>query len=210
MSFRDDIFQKNRDWAQSINDEDPSFFDRLAAQQKPDILWIGCSDSRVPADQITGTIPGEIFVHRNIANLVLHADMNCQSVIQFAVAVLKVKHVVVCGHYACGGVKAALESRDHGLIHNWLRNIKDIYLRHAEEVDALKTENERVNRLCELNVINQVHNLAHSATVQNAWAQNQPLQVHGWIYNLRDGLLKDLEVDVSSAEEVPGVFHTSP
>ncbi|MCP1726368.1 carbonic anhydrase [Natronospira proteinivora] len=208
MSFQKEIFQRNRDWANSVREKDPEFFDRLAAQQKPDILWIGCSDSRVPANQITGMMPGEVFVHRNIANLVLHTDMNCQSVIQFAVAVLKVRHVVVCGHYACGGVKAALEAKDHGLIHNWLRNIKDIYLRHAEEVDALGDEDARVNRLCELNVINQVRNLAHSATVQNAWAQDQPLQVHGWIYNIKDGLLKDLEVDVSSAGEVPVVFHT--
>lgn len=208
MSFKNQVFQRNREWADSVNREDPDFFARLAAQQKPEVLWIGCSDSRVPANQITGMMPGEVFVHRNIANLVLHTDMNCQSVVQFAVAVLKVKHVIICGHYGCGGVKASLESRDHGLIHNWLRNIKDIYQLNAATVDAIDDPEQKVNKLCELNVMAQVKNLAHSSTVQNAWANAQPLTIHGWIYSIRDGLLKDLEVDVSRAEDVPSVFRT--
>lgn len=208
MSFRDDILKANRDWAASIRREDPDFFDRLAAQQNPEILWIGCSDSRVPANQITGMLPGEVFVHRNIANLVLHSDMNCQSVIQFAVEVLKVRHVIVCGHYGCGGVKAALESKDHGLIQNWLRNIKDVYCRHADEVDGIENEQDRINRLCEINVAAQVRNLAHSSTVQNAWAAGRDLEVHGWIYDIADGLLKDLEVDVAGADQVPQVYRT--
>lgn len=208
MSFRDDILKANREWAASIRREDPDFFDRLAAQQNPEILWIGCSDSRVPANQITGMLPGEVFVHRNIANLVLHSDMNCQSVIQFAVEVLQVRHVIVCGHYGCGGVKAALESKDHGLIQNWLRNIKDVYCHHADEVDAITTEQDRINRLCEINVTAQVRNLAHSSTVQNAWAAGRELEVHGWIYDIADGLLKDLEVDVAGADQVPRVYRT--
>lgn len=209
MSFRDDIFKANRDWAASISEEHPDFFDRLAAQQNPEILWIGCSDSRVPANQITGMLPGEVFVHRNIANLVLHSDMNCQSVIQFAVSVLKVRHIIVCGHYGCGGVKAALEPKDHGLIQNWLRNIQDIYSQHATEVDAIESPSEKVNRLCEINVISQVRNLAESSTVQNAWAAGQPLEIHGWIYGVADGLLKDLEVDVSGPGQVPSVYRTA-
>ncbi len=209
MSFKDQVFQRNREWADSVNREDPDFFAHLAAQQKPEVLWIGCSDSRVPANQITGMMPGEVFVHRNIANLVLHTDMNCQSVVQFAVAVLKVKHVIICGHYGCGGVKASLESRDHGLIHNWLRNIKDIYQINASIIDGIDDPEQKVDRLCELNVMTQVKNLAHSSTVQNAWANGQPLTIHGWIYSIRDGLLKDLEVDVSRSEDVPSVFRTA-
>jgi carbonic anhydrase len=209
VSFRDDIFKANRDWAASINEEHPEFFNRLAAQQNPEILWIGCSDSRVPANQITGMLPGEVFVHRNIANLVLHSDMNCQSVVQFAVSVLKVRHVIVCGHYGCGGVKAALEPKDHGLIQNWLRNIQDIYSQHAAEVDAFETESEKINRLCEINVISQVRNLAESSTIQNAWAAGQGLEIHGWIYSVADGLLKDLEVDVSGPGQVPNVYRTA-
>lgn len=209
MSFREMVFHNNREWADSVKREQPDFFDRLAAQQTPEILWIGCSDSRVPANQITGMMPGEVFVHRNIANLVLHTDMNCQSVVQFAVAVLKVKHVIVCGHYGCGGVKASLESKDHGLIHNWLRNIKDIYQSNAEIIDAINDPEQKVDRLCELNVMAQVKNLAHSNTIQNAWGSGQALTIHGWIYSIRDGLLKDLEVDVSRAEEVSPVFRTA-
>lgn len=208
MDFPEEMKRRNRAWAEAVRHEDPGFFDRLAEQQTPEILWIGCSDSRVPANQITGMAPGEVFVHRNIANLVLHADINCQAVIQFAVEALKVKHVIVCGHYGCGGVRAAMESKDYGLLHNWLRNIKDLHRVHEEEIAAIADEHQRIDRLCELNVAAQVRNLAHSSTVQNAWGQGQPLAIHGWIYSIRDGLIRDLEVDLSMIEQVPEIYRT--
>jgi carbonic anhydrase len=208
IDFPDELLRRNRVWAESVREDDPTFFDRLSAQQAPEILWIGCSDSRVPANQITGLMPGEVFVHRNIANLVIHTDINCQAVIQFAVEALKVRHIIVCGHYGCGGVRAAMESNDYGLLHNWLRNIKDVYLQHDGELSAISDEQQRFDRMCEINVRAQVHNLARSSTVQNAWEQGQSLALHGWIYSIRDGLLQDLEVDLSGIDHVPPIYHT--
>jgi carbonic anhydrase len=208
MNISDKLLQNNREWAERIREEDPSFFDRLSQQQSPEVLWIGCSDSRVPANQITGLMPGEVFVHRNIANLVLHSDINCQAVMQFAIEVLKVKHVIVCGHYGCGGVRAALQHRDHGLIHHWLRNIKDVYHRNRAEFPNDMDEDAKVDRLCELNVKAQAEHVARSNTVENAWARGQDLQVYGWIYSIQDGLLKDLGVHFAGPEDVPDVYHT--
>jgi len=206
MRFKKEVFQRNRDWASSIHDKDPDFFNRLAAQQNPDILWIGCADSRVPANEIMGMLPGEVFVHRNIANLVLHADINCQSVIQYAVEVLEVSHIVVCGHYGCGGVKAAMDLQNGGLIQHWLRNITDTYARHYEALSAIPDKEKRAERLCELNVIAQVKNLSSSNVVQNAWAADKPLKLHGWIYSIHDGLLRDLNIDISNLRGVSPLF----
>jgi len=210
MSFKDSIFQSNRQWADIMLDKDPDFFNRLARQQDPDILWIGCADSRVPASEIMGMLPGEVFVHRNIANLVLHSDINCQSVIQYAVEVLQVRHVVVCGHYGCGGVKAAMDLQDNGLIQHWLRNITDTYSQHYDELVAIDDIKKREERLCELNVITQVLNLSSSNVVQNAWAAGKPLWLHGWIYGIHDGLLRDLGTDISNLREVPPLFRVQP
>lgn len=196
------LFENNRNWAAKVKASDPDFFSRLSRQQNPEYLWIGCSDSRVPANQIVDMLPGEIFVHRNIANVVVHTDLNCLSVIQYAVEVLEVKHIIVCGHYGCGGVRSAMENRDHGLIDNWLRNIKDVYRLHQERVDMLEDEKERINLLCELNVIEQVANICHTSIVQNAWRKGQELAVHGWIYSIEDGILKDLDVCTTSLDEV--------
>lgn len=187
------LLANNRAWAEQVAERDPDFFSELAAQQTPRYLWIGCSDSRVPANQIVGLQPGEVFVHRNVANVVSQVDMNCLSVLQFAVDMLKVKHVVVVGHYGCGGVAAALERRPHGLIDNWLKQIEDIADGAGPELEALPAGEQRVNRLCELNVQRQVHNVCQSTVVQAAWERGQELGVHGWIYSLRDGLLNDLE-----------------
>ncbi|MEP6712421.1 MAG: carbonate dehydratase [Ferruginibacter sp.] len=190
---------ENKAWAAEQNKTDPEFFKRLAAQQAPEFLWIGCSDSRVPADKITGTEPGEIFVHRNIANLVVNTDINLLSVLEYAVEILKVKHVIVCGHYGCGGVKAAMANHHLGIINHWLKEIKDVYRFHREEVDSLPTENERVNKLTELNVREQVFNLAKTAIIQKAWKEEQRPQLHGWVYGLNDGLLKQVcEMDAGS------------
>ncbi|HWB59280.1 MAG TPA: carbonate dehydratase [Chthoniobacteraceae bacterium] len=188
------LFENNRRWAEEIKSRQPDFFTILSKQQVPAYLWIGCADSRVPANEIVGLMPGEVFVHRNVANIVTHTDFNCLSVIQFAVDVLKVEHVIVTGHYGCGGVVAAMKPDDLGLITNWLRHIRDIYLRHRDEVDAFPTEAERVNRLCELNVREQVRNVCQTTIVQAAWKRGQKLAVHGWIYGLADGLLRDLNV----------------
>jgi carbonic anhydrase len=186
------LFANNRAWAAEMTRQDPDFFGRLSRQQAPEYLWIGCSDSRVPANQIVGLPPGEMFVHRNVANVVVHADLNCLSVIQFAVEVLGVEHIIVCGHYGCGGVLAALRDDKLGLVDNWLRHVQDVRWKHRAEVDGLRTEAERHHRLCELNVIEQVINVSKTTVVQDAWARGQPLEVHGWIYDLRDGLLRDL------------------
>jgi carbonic anhydrase len=194
------LFENNRAWSRQMTAADPEFFSRLAAQQAPEYLWIGCSDSRVPANQVVGLLPGEVFVHRNVANLVLHTDFNCLSVLQFAVDVLRVKHVIVCGHYGCGGVRAALEGQPLGLIDHWLRHVQDLYHRHSAEIDALAGE-PRVDRMCELNVAEQVGHLCRATIVQAAWQRGQPLALHGWIYGLRDGLLRDVGVGVGSAEE---------
>ncbi len=184
------LLADNKAWATEQNKIDPDFFKRLAAQQAPQFLWIGCSDSRVPADKITGTDPGEIFVHRNIANLVVNSDINLLSVLQYAVEVLKVKHIIVCGHYGCGGIKAAMGQHHFGIINYWLKNIKDIYRLHREEVDSLPTEEKRTDRLVEINVKEQVFNLAKTSIVQKAWKEEQRPQLHGWVYGLQDGIIK--------------------
>jgi carbonic anhydrase len=184
------LLLENKAWAHEQNLSDPTFFKRLSSQQSPEFLWIGCSDSRVPADKITGTEPGEIFVHRNIANLVVNTDINMLSVLQYAVEVLKVKHVIVCGHYGCGGVKAAMGNHHFGIINHWLKNIKDVYRMHREDVDALATEEERVNKLIELNVVEQVFNLAKTSIIQTAWKNDQRPHLHGWVYGLSDGIIK--------------------
>ena len=201
------LFENNRAWAKKIKDEDPEFFANLSLQQTPEYLWIGCSDSRVPADKIVNLPPGEIFVHRNIANVVVHTDLNCLSVIQFAVEVLKVKHIIVCGHYGCGGIQAALDKEQHGLIDNWLRHIKDVARFHSEELSNLSGDDKHA-RLSELNVIEQVFNVCNTATVQNNWNLNNELSVHGWIYGLEDGILKDLNTCVSSMNELNEFYAT--
>ncbi len=197
------LFENNRAWAEGISAEDPAFFDKLTHLQAPEYLWIGCSDSRVPANQITGLAPGEVFVHRNVANVVVHTDLNCLSVMQFAVDVLKVKHIIVCGHYGCGGVRAALTGERLGLIDNWLRHIQDVRDRHAALLASLDDE-AASNRLCELNVIEQVVNVAQTTIVRDAWERGQPLAVHGWIYGLSDGRLRDLGMTVEGLEALAG------
>lgn len=184
------LLLENKAWANEQKISDPEFFSRLAAQQAPEFLWIGCSDSRVPADKITGTQPGEIFVHRNIANLVVNTDINMLSVLQYAVEVLKVKHVIVCGHYGCGGVKAAMNNHHYGIINHWLKEIKDVYRLHRDDVDALPDEDARVNKLIELNVREQVFNLAKTSIIQKAWKEDNGPQLHGWVYGLNDGIIK--------------------
>lgn len=196
------LFENNRKWASKISQNDPSFFPRLAEQQSPEFLWIGCSDSRVPANEIIGLPPGELFVHRNVANLVIHTDMNFLSVLQYAVEILKVKHIIVCGHYGCGGVKAALESQSHGLIDNWLRHIRDISQRRGSDLARCSTDEDKLNRLCELNVIEQVKNVGNTTIVQDAWQRNQNITIHGWIYAISDGLLQDLDACISSPSDL--------
>ena len=188
-----ELFERNRTWAAQVRASDPSFFSSLAQQQSPEFLWIGCSDSRVPANQITGLAPGEVFVHRNVANLVVHTDLNCLSVLEFAIDLLKVRHVIVCGHYGCSGVHAALTGQKVGLADNWLRHVQDVRELHAAELDAIGDQDTRERRLCELNVIEQVRHVCESTAVQDAWARGQPLAVHGWIYGLEDGLLRDMD-----------------
>jgi len=195
------LFDRNKKWAERIKKEDPDFFTQLSEGQEPNILWIGCSDSRVPANQIVDLPPGELFVHRNIANVVVHTDLNCLSVIQYAIEVLEVDHVVVCGHYGCGGVKAACDDHDHGLIDNWLRHIKDVRRFNADKLANL-TEEEQLDLLCELNVVEQVNNVCNTTIVQQAWKNGADLSVHGWIYNLETGLLKDLDTCISSLDEL--------
>ena len=194
------LLDNNVVWAESVKRKDPEFFTQLSKQQTPEYLWVGCSDSRVPANQITNLKPGEVFVHRNIANVVVHTDLNCLSVLQYAVEVLKVKHIIVCGHYGCGGIKAALGDQEYGLIDNWLRHIKDVIRFNASKFEGLK-ENEKFDLLCELNVSEQVKNICNTTIVQNAWKQGNELSVHGWIYNIEDGILKDLETSFSSSDQ---------
>ncbi|MFQ5642987.1 MAG: carbonate dehydratase [Thiogranum sp.] len=194
------LFGNNLAWATAIKEKDPEFFTRLSKQQAPEYLWIGCSDSRVPANQITGLQPGEVFVHRNIANVVVHTDLNCLSVIQFAVEVLKVKHIIICGHYGCGGIQAALENHEHGLIDNWLRHIKDVIRFNSEDFDELEHD-RKLDLLCELNVKEQVTNICNTTIVRNAWKQGKELSVHGWIYSVENGILKDLDTCVTSNDE---------
>ncbi len=188
------LFENNRSWAAALTDSDPDFFTRLAEQQQPKYLWIGCADSRVPANEIVGLAPGGVFVHRNIANVVVHSDLNCLSVIQYAVDVLRVEHIIVTGHYSCGGVAAAIDGGRHGLIDNWLRHIQDVAEQHRDELDEITDPAQRVNKMCELNVIAQVNNVARTTVVQDAWDKGQEIALHGWIYDLRDGLLRDLNV----------------
>lgn len=195
------LFERNVAWASGLKEKDPDFFYNLAKQQAPQYLWIGCSDSRVAANQIVDLKPGEVFVHRNIANVVVHTDLNCLSVMQYAVEVLRVKHIIVCGHYGCGGIKAAMEDQDHGLIDNWLRHIRDVARFHAEELDGL-CQNEKIERLCELNVIEQVKNVSNTTIVKNAWKVDKELSVHGWIYNIENGILKDLDTCITSLDEL--------
>lgn len=192
--MREELFNRNRAWARGLTEKDPAFFERLTHQQAPEFLWIGCADSRVPANDIVGLLPGELFVHRNVANVVVHADLNCLSVIQYAVEVLEVKHIIVCGHYGCGGVRAAIDGDQHGLIDNWLRHVQDVARQYGGELDALGSMDARVDRLCELNVIEQARNVAFTTVVQDAWRRGQAVSVHGWVYGISDGLLKDLGV----------------
>ena len=205
MSTLDHLLQRNREWSDRISKERPEFFAELAEEQHPEFVWIGCSDSRVPASEIVDVMPGNLFVHRNIANVVVHTDMNCMSVLQYAVEALGVRHIIVCGHYGCGGVKAAMGHGQMGLIDNWLRHIKDVYQAHEAELAAIEDEQQRFDRLCELNTAAQAANVAHTAVVQNAWARGQPLSVHGWIYGMHDGHLHDLGVDVSCPDELDAI-----
>lgn len=200
------LLLQNKAWVKQRNLEDPQFFSRLAGQQSPKFLWIGCSDSRVPANQITGTDPGEIFVHRNIANMVVHTDMNMLSVLDYAVNVLKVEHVIVCGHYGCGGVRAAMGQKQFGIIDNWIRHIKDVYRLNEKELDAIKDPTERENRFIEMNVIEQVYHLCKTSIIQNAWSNRHFPFVHGWCYSISEGIIKDLDVTFHDNSELPEVF----
>lgn len=200
------LLDNNKAWVKRQTDNDPEYFRNLAKGQSPEYLWIGCSDSRVPANEVTGTRPGEMFVHRNIANMVVHNDLNLLSVLAYAVEVLKVKHVIVCGHYGCGGVQAAMGHKQFGLIDNWLRNIKDVYRTHTDELDAITNETERFRRFVELNVIEQVYDLGKTTIVQNAWKNGQDLHLHGWVYDISDGILKDLDVTFRNANDLPKVY----
>jgi carbonic anhydrase len=202
MPRLDQLLTQNRAWAAEMTRQDPEFFRRLAQQQAPHYLWIGCSDSRVPANQIVGMLPGEMFVHRNVANVVVHTDLNCLSTIQFAVDVLRVEHIIVCGHYGCGGVLAALRGDSLGLIDNWLRHVQDVRWKHSAEIDALDGERARHDRLSELNVVEQVVNVSQTTIVRDAWARGQKLAVHGWIYAIADGLLRDLELCVTAESDL--------
>lgn len=194
------LFQRNLDWATSIKEENPDFFSDLSKQQAPDYLWIGCSDSRVPANQIVDLPPGELFVHRNIANVVVHTDLNCLSVIHFAVNVLKIKHIIVCGHYGCSGVKAAIDGKPHGFIDNWLCHIKDVSRLNYSKLQGLSPE-DKCDKLCELNVLEQVKNVCQTSIVQNAWRSGIELSVHGWIYNIENGILRDMDTCITSLEQ---------
>jgi len=203
------LLENNKNWVAKQLAIDPAYFDKLSNSQNPEYLWIGCSDSRVPANQITGTLPGDIFVHRNIANMVVHSDMNMLSVLSYAVEVLKVKHIIVCGHYGCGGVQAAMENKQFGLIDNWLRHIKDVYRYHHKELDAIEDKTQRARRFVEVNVMEQVHDLGKTSIVQNAWKNNQPLHVHGWVYDIHDGIIKDLDVTFTCTKDLHKVYHLS-
>jgi carbonic anhydrase len=203
------LLERNRNWARDVTRDDETFFSELAKQQEPRYLWIGCSDSRVPANQILGLLPGEIFVHRNVANVVVHSDLNCLSVIQFAVDVLKVRHIIVCGHYGCGGVAAAMHNQKLGLIDNWLRHIQDVRNRNAGELQLLPTMEQRVTRLCELNVLEQVTNVAQTTIVQDAWLRGQEVAVHGLVYGLQDGILRTICPSVERSQLPTGLSNTS-
>lgn len=206
MDLYNSLLDGNKTWVREKLEQDPEFFERLAKGQNPQFLWIGCSDSRVPANEITNTQPGDIFVHRNIANMVVHSDMNMLSVLDYAVNILKVRHVIVCGHYGCGGVKAAMTNDQYGLVDNWLRFIKDVYRTHTRELDAIREEEERFNRFAELNVIEQVLGLVKTTIIQNAWRDRRSPMVHGWIYDIKTGLIKDLGVTFDSGSILPPIY----
>lgn len=207
MTELEHLLDNNREWAKNITTQNPDFFSTLAHLQEPDYLWIGCSDSRVPANQLLGLLPGDIFVHRNVANVVAHTDLNCLTVLNYAVEHLQVKHIILCGHYGCGGVKAAMANQHLGLIDNWLRNIRDVYFEYDEKLNAITDDNQRLNRLCELNVEQQTANIARTSIVQSAWQRGQALSIHGWIYGLEDGLLKTLVEPIIGMEQVAPEYH---
>lgn len=200
------LLDNNRAWAAQMTARDPEFFSKLAALHAPEYLWIGCSDSRVPANQIIGLFPGEVFVHRNVANVVVHTDLNCLSVIEYAVEVLKVRHIIVCGHYGCGGGGAAMQNHEHGLIDNWLRHIKDVYEKYTADLNAISDDGRRLDRFCELNVVEQVAHVCQTTIVQGAWRSGHELAVHGWIYGLHDGLLKDLDLCITGRDELDSLY----
>jgi len=202
MKKLQNLLKNNKIWAKNRTKIDPDFFKTLSQQQAPEYLWIGCSDSRVPANEIVNLMPGELFVHRNVANLVKHADMNCLSVLQYAIEALKVKHIIVCGHYGCGGVRASINDQPHGLVDNWIRSIRDIYLKNEKIFSKIKSEDAKVDKLCEFNVISQVYNVCQTTVVQEAWKRKQDLSIHGLIYNLNDGILQDLDVCVSKNSDM--------
>lgn len=206
MSDLQELIDNNARWAESINEEDPQFFAKLANQQVPEYLWIGCSDARVPANEIVGLLPGDLFVHRNVANVVLHTDLNCLSVIQYAVDVLKVQHILVTGHYGCGGVRAAMQDAQLGLIDGWLRSIRDLYYEQRDHLTQFPDEEARVDRLCELNVIQQVANVSHTTIVQNAWRRGQALAIHGCIYSIKNGIWKSLNVTINNIDQLPAQY----
>ncbi|HKO69124.1 MAG TPA: carbonate dehydratase [Burkholderiaceae bacterium] len=203
------LIDNNREWSEGIRRRDPDFFSRLSKQQRPRYLWIGCADSRVPANDIVGLLPGELFVHRNIANVVVHTDLNCLSVMQFAVDVLNIEHIIVCGHYGCSGVAAALQNQRVGLADNWLRHVQDVHAKHDRRIAAVADTTQRVDLLCELNVIEQVANVCQTTIVRDAWDRGQELMVHGWVYGLKDGLVRDLRSSVMKSAEAPTVYQSA-
>lgn len=204
----DPLLQKNRDWSEKIRQNNPEFFPTLSRQQAPTYLWIGCSDSRVPANEICGLLPGEVFVHRNVANIVVHSDLNCLSVMQYAVDVLKTEHIIICGHYGCGGVRAALSDQRLGLIDNWLRHVQDVTMKHHAYLECISDQARRIDRLCELNVVDQAINAAQTTIVQAAWERGQALTLHGWVYGLQDGLVRQLGIDISNPAELQAAIAT--
>ncbi len=209
MGTLNHLFESNKAWAASIVKQDPKFFEKLARQQSPEYLWIGCADSRVPANQIVDVLPGEMFVHRNIANLVVHTDLNCLSVMQFAVEILKVRHIIVCGHYGCSGVRAALRRDRVGLADNWLRHVQDVHEKHRERLIDPATSEAAHNRLCELNVIEQVANVCQTTIALDAWERGQELSIHGWIYGIQDGIIRNLNTTVTNSTESSGIYHSA-
>ncbi len=206
MKLYNSLLEGNKVWVEKRLQQDPHYFEKLSQGQSPQFLWIGCSDSRVPANEVTNTSSGDIFVHRNIANMVVHSDMNMLSVLDYAVNILKVKHVIVCGHYGCGGVKAAMENEQFGLVDNWLRFIKDVYRMHSNELDRISDQERRFDRFVELNVIEQVLGLSKTTIIQNAWTKRNEPKIHGWVYSLRTGLIKDLEVSLDSELQLPPIY----
>ena len=207
MKVLKQLFDNNIRWAAARKQQNPDFFQKLSEQQSPKYLWIGCSDSRVPANEIVGLDPGELFVHRNVGNIVPHTDLNSLSVLQYAIDILKVEHIIICGHYGCGGIQAAMCKRQLGLIDNWLRGIKDIYSKNQEELEAISDDKQRMDKLCELNIAEQVFNVCHTTIVQAAWQRGQPLAIHGWIYRIQDGLLHDLGLCVTAMEQIEMIYH---